>query len=135
MISAIRITQILRIRPRFPLSRYLNAFNTFYGKSDTNSVYFTDIRSSRVKKGKKNIYINVYFTSFFKNKCLSKPSTPYKPAKRVAEIFVRRSTNNKWLLYISRIGFFNPADTLNDFSDNIVIADAIKQTNSSGPHR
>ena len=115
-----------------PILRYLNAFNTFYGKSDTNSVFFSDIRSSHIKRGKKNIYINVYFTSFFRNKCLTKPSTPYKPANRVAEIFVTRSTNNKWLLYISRIGFFIPADTLNDFSGNIVIADAGKQTNSSG---
>jgi len=118
--------------PEVPVIRYLNAFNTFYGKSDANSVYFSDVRSSRVKRGKKNIYINVYFNSFFKNICLSKPSTPYKPAKRVAEIFIKRSTNNKWLLYISRIGFFNPSDTLNDSLDNIVIADAMKQTNSSG---
>ncbi len=118
--------------PDVPVIRYLNAFNTFYGKSDANSVYFSDFRSSPVKRGKKNIYINVYFTSFFKNICLPKPSTPYKPAKRVAEIFIKRSTNNKWLLYISRIGFYNPADTLNDLLDNIVITDAIKQTKSSG---
>ena len=110
--------------PDVPVTQYLNAFNTFYGKSDSNSVYFSDVRSSRVKRGKKNIYINVYFTSFFKNICLSNPSTPYKPAKRVAEIFIRKGTNNKWLLYISRIGFFNPADTLNDISDNIAIANA-----------
>src|ERR1035438_9083184 len=117
--------------PDVPVIQYLNAFNTFYGKSDANSVYFSDVRSSRVKRSKKNIYINVYFTSFFKNICLSNPSAPYKPAKRVAEIFIKRSTNNKWLLYISRIGFFDPADTLNDFLDNIVIADTKKQTNSS----
>jgi tetratricopeptide (TPR) repeat protein len=110
--------------PDVTAAQYLNAFNTFYGKSDSNSVYIRDVRSSRVKKGKKNIFINVYFTSFFKNICLSHPSTPYKPAKRVAEIFIRRGNNNKWLLYISRIGFFNPADTLNDYLDNIVIADA-----------
>src|SRR5450432_47622 len=118
--------------PDVSVIQYLNAFNTFYGKSDANSVYFSDVRSSSVKRGKKNIYINVYFTSFYKNICLSRPSTPYKPTKRVAEIFIKRSTNNKWLLFISRIGFFNPADTLNDFLDNIVIADAIKQINSSG---
>ncbi len=118
--------------PDVPVNQYLNAFNTFYGKSDSNSVYFSDVKSSRVKKGKKNIYINVYFTSFFKNICLSKPSTPYQPTKRVAEIFVKRSTNNKWLLYISRIGFFDPADTLHDSSDNIVITDAIVQSHSPG---
>jgi tetratricopeptide (TPR) repeat protein len=117
--------------PELPVIRYLNAFNTFYGKSDTNSVYFSNIRSSSVKRGKKNIYINVYFTSFFKNICLSKPSVPYKPANRIAEIFIKRSTNNKWLLYISRISFLNPADTVNDVSDNIAIADAGNQTNSN----
>ena len=118
--------------PDVPVMQYLNAFNTYYGKSDTNSVYFSDVRTSSVKRGKENIYINVYFTSFFKNICLSNPATPYKPGKRVAEIFVKRSTNNKWLLYISRIGFFNPADTVNDISDNIAIASAPTQTNSFG---
>ncbi|HXB30857.1 MAG TPA: hypothetical protein VNW49_13610, partial [Puia sp.] len=118
--------------PEVPVIQYLNAFNTFYGKTDSNSVFFTDVRSSPVKRGKKNIYINVYFTSFFKNICLPRPSTPYKPAKRVAEIFIKRGDKNKWLLYISRIGFFNPADTLNDFLDNIVIADTKSPTNSSG---
>jgi len=109
--------------PDVTATQYLNAFNTFYGKSDSNSVYIGEIRSSPVKKGKKNIFINVYFTSFYKNICLSHPSTPYKPTKRVAEIFIRRGNYNKWLLYISRIGFFNPADTLNDDSDNIAIVD------------
>jgi len=108
--------------PEVPVIQYLNAFNTFYGKTDSNSVFFTDVRSSPVKRGKKNIFINVYFTSFFKNICLSHPSTPYKPTKRIAEIFIKRSNKNKWLLYISRIGFFNPADTLNDYSDDIVVA-------------
>jgi tetratricopeptide (TPR) repeat protein len=118
--------------PDVPVNQYLNAFNTFYGKSDSNSVHFSDVRSSHVKKGKKNIYINVYFTSFFQNICLSKPSTPYKQTKRVAEIFVKRGTNNKWLVYISRIGFFDPADTLHDSSDNIVVTTAIMQSHSPG---
>ena len=110
--------------PDITVAQYLNAFNTFYGKSDANSVDITDVRSSRVKKGKKNIFINVYFTSFFKNICLSHPSTPYKPAKRVAEIFISRGNGNKWLLYISRIGFFNPTDTLNGDLDNIAVVEA-----------
>ncbi len=112
--------------------QYLNAFNTFYGKSDSNSVYISDVRSSRVKKGIKNIFINVYFTSFFKNICLSHPSTSYRPAKRVAEIFIKRGNNNKWLLYISRIGFFNPADTTNDYLDNIAIAEAKNPSEFTG---
>jgi tetratricopeptide (TPR) repeat protein len=107
--------------PEISVIQYLNSFNTFYAKSDTNSVYFSDVRSSQVKKGKKNIYLDVYFTSFFKNKCLPYPAIPYKPAKRVAEIFVKKGNNNKWLVYISRIGFFNPTDTVNDFLNNIVV--------------
>ncbi len=110
--------------PDVTAAQYLNAFNTFYGKSDANSVDISDVRSSRVKKGKKNIFINVYFTSFFKNICLPHPSTPYKPSKRVAEIYISRGNGNKWLLYISRIGFFNPADTLNDDLNNIAIVEA-----------
>lgn len=117
--------------PDLPAIQYLNAFNTFYGKSDSNSVYIKDVRSSHVKKGKKNIFINVYFTSLFQNICLSHPTTPYKPANRVAEIFIKRSNNNKWLLYISRIGFFNPIDTLNDYSDNIVVTEAKTPSDSS----
>lgn len=113
--------------PDVTVVRYLNAFNTFYAKSDTNSVYFTDIRSSNVKKGKTNIYVNVYFTSYFKNKSLSNPDISYKPAKRVAEIFVNRTSNNKWLLYISRIGFLNPADTLNEVADDMVVTAPKKQ--------
>ena len=110
--------------PDVTATQYLNAFNTFYGKSDSNSVHISDVRSSRVKKGIKNIFIYVYFTSFFENICLSHPSTPYKPAKRVAEIFIRRGNKNKWLLYISRIGFFNPSDTVNDYLDDIAIVTA-----------
>jgi hypothetical protein len=120
--------------PDLPVVRYLNAFNTFYGKSDANSVFFSDIRSSRVKKGKKNIYINVYFTCYFKNVCLIKPSTPYQPTKRVAEIYVKKGSDNKWLLYISRIGYYNPADTLNDMKDDIVVTDAKKQAHSVTPN-
>ncbi len=118
--------------PDIPVTQYLNAFNTFYGKTDSNSVYISDISSSRVKKGKKNMFINVYFTSFFKNMCLPHPSTPYKPAKRVAEFFIRRGNDNKWLLYISRIGFFNPADTLFDYSDDMVVAETKNLSESSG---
>jgi tetratricopeptide (TPR) repeat protein len=110
--------------PDLPAVGYLNSFNTFYGKSDSNSVFISDVSSSQVKKGRKNMYINVFFTSWFKNKCLSHPSTPYMSASRVAEIFIKRSKNNKWLLYISRIGFLNPADTLNDHSDNVVVTEA-----------
>ncbi|PWT77561.1 MAG: hypothetical protein C5B59_03530 [Bacteroidetes bacterium] len=117
--------------PELSALQYLNAFNTFYAKSDTNSVFFTNIKSSQVKKGKKNLYINVYFTSYFRNKCLSNPATPYKPSKRVAEIYIKKSNNNKWTLYISRISFFSAADTVSDHLDNVVIVNPKKQAGPS----
>ena len=61
--------------PDVPVTQYLNAFNTYYGKSDTNSVYFSDVRFFSVKRRKENIYINVYYTYFFKNFCISLMST------------------------------------------------------------
>ncbi len=115
--------------PDVTVTQYLNAFNTFYEKSDSNSVYFSEIRTSPVKKGRNNMYLNIYFTSFFKNRCLSKPADLYRPARRVAEIFVKRAAGNKWLLYISRIGFLNPADSLSDLSDNIILTEDKKQDN------
>jgi tetratricopeptide (TPR) repeat protein len=117
--------------PELTAIQYLNAFNTFYGKSDSNSVFISNVSSSHVKEGKKNIFINVFFTSFFKNICLSHPSVPYKPEKRVAEVYIKRGNNNKWLLYISRIGFFNPADTLNDHADDMVVVETKNASESS----
>ena len=117
--------------PEVPVSRYLNAFNTFYGKSDTNSVFFSNVRSSPVKKGKKNIYINVYFTSILTNHCRSNPGTPYKSTRRVAELFVQKGANNKWVLYISRIGYYIPSDTINNPADNIAIISTKGQPNQN----
>ena len=117
--------------PEVPVSRYLNAFNTFYSKSDTNSVFFSNVRSSPVKKGKKNIYINVYFTSILTNHCRSNPGTPYKSTRRVAELFVQKGANNKWVLYISRIGYYIPSDTINNPADNIAIISTKGQPNQN----
>ena len=117
--------------PEVPVSRYLNAFNTFYSKSDTNSVFFSNVRSSPVKKGKKNIYINVYFTSILTNHCRSNPGTPYKSTRRVAELFVQKGANNKWVLYISRIGYYIPSDTINNPADNIAIISTKGQLNQN----
>ena len=117
--------------PEVPVSRYLNAFNTFYSKSDTNSVFFSNVRSSPVKKGKKNIYINVYFTSILTNHCRSNPGTPYKSTRRVAELFVQKGANNKWVLYISRIGYYIPSDTINNPADNMAIISTKGQPNQN----
>jgi tetratricopeptide (TPR) repeat protein len=103
------------------VDQYLNDFNTLYSKSEAHSVVFGNIRSSNVKRGKKNLFVKVYFTSFFKNKCKASLDTPYVLTNREAEIFLKRGENNKWITYISRISFLNPLDTINDFSDDIAL--------------
>jgi len=51
------------------IEQYLNDFNTLYAKSESHSVVFGDIKTSNVKKGKKNMYVKVYLLPFLKNKC------------------------------------------------------------------
>ena len=69
------------------VEQYLNDFNTLYGKSDAHSVFFQNIRTSNVKRGKENLFVKVYYTSLFKNKCKASPDTPYVLTNREAEIF------------------------------------------------
>ncbi|HLA59323.1 MAG TPA: tetratricopeptide repeat protein, partial [Puia sp.] len=103
------------------IEQYLNDINTLYQKSDDHSIIFGDVRTSNVKKGKKNMFIKVYFTSIFKNKCKASLDTAYVITAREAEIYLKKTENNKWVTYISRISFLNPADTVNDFSDDIAL--------------
>jgi tetratricopeptide (TPR) repeat protein len=103
------------------IEQYLNDINTLYEKSDDHSIIFGDLKTSNVKKGKKNMFIKVYFTSIFKNKCKASLDTPYVLTAREAEVYLKKTENNKWVTYISRISFLNPADTVNDFSDDIAL--------------
>jgi len=101
-----------------PVDKYLSDFDLFYKKSEMPSIFFNDFRTSHVKKVD-DIYVKVYFTSLFKG--VNKYSdTMYTQNNRMAEIrFVR--TDKKWIPYISSIGFFNPADTANDVSNDILL--------------
>jgi tetratricopeptide (TPR) repeat protein len=103
------------------IEQYLNDINTLYEKSDDHSIIFSDVKTSNVKKGKKNMFIKVYFTSIFKNKNKASLDTPYVLTAREAEVYLKKTENNKWVTYISRISFLNPADTVNDFSDDIAL--------------
>ncbi len=113
------------------IEQYLNDFNTLYAKSESHSVVFGDIKTSNVKKGKKNMYVKVYFTSIFKNKCKASLDTPYVLTNREAEIYLKKTDNNKWVTYISRISFLDPSDTVNDFSDDIALIGASKFSGTS----
>jgi tetratricopeptide (TPR) repeat protein len=115
------------------VDQYLNDFNTLYVKSEQHSVVFGNISSSNVKRGKKNLFIKVYFTSIFKNRCKASPDTAYILTNREAEIYLKKIQNNKWTTYISRISFLNPMDTVNDFSDDIALVSSpkLRKTSSS----
>ena len=100
--------------------KYLKDFDILYTKTDNFSIAFSGIRTSQVKKAD-YLYVKVYFTSFFNNKYKGvEGETAYTLNNRVAEIKVLQE-NNKWIPYILRIGFFQPADTLNDIINDIAI--------------
>ncbi|MEP6749364.1 MAG: hypothetical protein ABJB86_16635, partial [Bacteroidota bacterium] len=100
------------------VEKYLNDFDLLYKKSDAPSVSFNDVKASNVKKGK-TLYVKVYFTSFFRNG-YKISDTAYTLNNRVAEIRIEKE-HNKWTPYISRVDFFNPADTANDVLNDIIL--------------
>jgi tetratricopeptide (TPR) repeat protein len=108
------------------IDKYLKDFELLYQKSDSESVVFSDLSCSPVKK-KDRLYVKVYFNSFYKNK-VTGIEAPFVTTKRFAEIRAVKEAH-KWALAIDRIAFFNPADTMNDTLNNI----AIFQT--AGPKR
>ena len=55
--------------PEVPVIQYLNAFNTYYGKSDANSVDFSDVRCFAGEKGQKE-YVHKCLFHFFFQKCV-----------------------------------------------------------------
>ena len=99
-----------------PLDKYLRDMDILYKKSDSNSIAFSNIRCSNVKK-KDIVYVKVYFNSFFRN-ASTVSEKPYAVTNRIAEIKAEKD-KNQWRLYIVRLGFFNPADTGNDVANNI----------------
>jgi tetratricopeptide (TPR) repeat protein len=100
------------------IEQYLNDFDLLYKKSDAPSVAFNNVKSSAVKKSQ-YLYVKVYFTSFFRNANKTN-DTAYTLNNRVAEMRVEKE-KSKWAVYISRVGFFIPADTVNDIASDVVL--------------
>jgi len=100
------------------VDKYLKDFELLYQKSDNESILFTNLSSSPVKKADR-LYVKVYFNSLFKNKNTG-TDTPFVMTNRVAEITAIKD-KNKWALSIARIAFFNPADTAGDALNNMAI--------------
>lgn len=97
------------------VGNYLKDFDLFYQKSDEPSVELKNVKSSKVKKTD-NVYVKVYFNSSFKNK--SSNDVSYSVTNRVVEVRVVKE-KSKWEVYIGRIGFFNPIDTVGDVANDL----------------
>jgi tetratricopeptide (TPR) repeat protein len=100
------------------LGKYLRDLDLFYKKSDSPTVEFNNIRCSSIKKND-NIYIKVYFNSQFKGRSTITDQT-YTTTNRIAEIKAEKD-RSQWRLYIVRLAFFNPADTIGDVVNNMPI--------------
>ncbi len=100
------------------IDKYLKDFDLLYKKSDGPSVLLNIMKVSNVKKSK-SLYIKVYFSSFFRNPNTTN-DTAYTLNNRMAEISIQKE-NNKWVPYISRIAFYLPADTVNDYGNDLVL--------------
>lgn len=100
------------------VDKYLKDFDLLYKKSDGPSVIINVVKVSNVKRSN-SLYVKVYFSSFFRNPNTTS-DTAYTLNNRMAEISIQKE-NGKWSPFISRIGFYTAADTLNDFSNDLVL--------------
>lgn len=101
-----------------PVGKYLRDLDLLYTKSVHQSIVLTIAKISGLKRSGR-YYLKVYYTSFFRNRNKT-IDTPYTINNRVAEIFVRKE-NNRWTTAIARIGFFVPADTVNDVANDVAL--------------
>src|SRR5579859_2067124 len=113
-----------------PVGKYLKDIDILYRKSNLPTVQLSNIRCSPVKKND-NIYVKVYFQSHFTgNSTVS--DEDYAVMNRIAEISAGKE-GNQWRLYIVRLAFFDPADTIGDVGNNMPIKyDRLHVTGISG---
>lgn len=102
-----------------PINQYLRDLDATYKKNEEASIRFTFEKISNVKRSDNNLYVKVYFTSFFRNPSRT-VEAPYSVNNRVAEVQVRKQ-NNRWVPTITTIRFFQPQDTVNDVQNDVVL--------------
>ncbi|GAB4027373.1 hypothetical protein [Spirosoma koreense] len=90
------------------VERYLRNLDLFYAKSDTFSIVFSQVITSKVEEAKDFPYIKVFFTSYFKGK-YTQGNIAYRPVQRVAELRAER-IDGKWRTFIVRLGFLKPGE-------------------------
>jgi tetratricopeptide (TPR) repeat protein len=109
------------------LDRYLKDLDLLYNKTDSSTIGFSNIRCSDVKK-KDNIYVKIYFNSFFRGKSSVKDHA-YSVTNRLAEAWARKE-KGQWHLLIVRLAFYNPADTAGDIANNVPLKYETNQSTS-----
>jgi tetratricopeptide (TPR) repeat protein len=113
------------------VAKYLRDFDLLYTKSENFSVAFSDIKTSLVKKSA-YMYVKVYFSSFFNNKYKGvEGETAYTLNNRVAEVKIVKA-QDRWLPYITSIDFYQPADTLNDIANDMIVIKEGEQNTGAG---
>jgi hypothetical protein len=86
------------------VSRYLANLSIFYKKTDNETIFFSDISTSEIKKSKNDyLFILVHFKSEFKGQHTT--TKPYQPTLRVAEVRIEKE-KGQWKLYLTGIRFF-----------------------------
>ncbi|HTE02143.1 MAG TPA: tetratricopeptide repeat protein [Mucilaginibacter sp.] len=123
------------IDPQFALGKsrdvsaekYLTQLDVNYEKSLDNTIAFSNIGTSDVKK-KEYIYVKVRFDSNFGSKYKSTGGT-YTMRKREAEIKMVKIGPKKWQGLIKSIRFYDPTRPIEDKDNNMQVA---SDTSSSG---
>jgi tetratricopeptide (TPR) repeat protein len=100
------------------LGKYLRDIDLLYKKSDTATIVFDHVRCSPVKKSN-TLYVKVYFNSLFRGRSAIS-DRPYSVTNRLAEIKAEKE-GSQWRLYIVRLAFFNPQDTVGDVANDLPI--------------
>jgi hypothetical protein len=91
-----------------PVAKYLNNLVGFYGKSDRETIFFSDVVVSPDISMGNYPYLKVYFKSEFKGEYdpNQKSVAKYQPVWRVAELRVEKE-DARWKVYITHIGFYD----------------------------
>ncbi len=101
------------------VAKYLDNFDLLYPKSEEQTIQFTDVRVSNLKKSD-YYYVKVYYTSKFGQRH-KQTGTAFEPVHRVAEVRAKRN-NKKWTVYIARLAFVNENDLQNPSLNDVELA-------------
>ncbi len=86
------------------VSRYLTNLSIFYKKTSNETIFFSDVSTSEIKKSKNGyFFILVNFKSEFRGEHTT--AKPYQPTQRVAEVRIEKE-KGQWKLYLTGIRFF-----------------------------